>query len=106
MRVLAWILLALAVAVIGRDVVLLIETGRFPVATLGELWYAIDRGSLNLVQAVIERYLHPWLWDPVVFSLLRWPAALVLGVPGLALAVIARGRVAHGRRRRRAGPFQ
>ena len=102
MRILAWILLALAFAVIGRDLVVLLETGRFPIGTLGEFWYAIDRGSLNLIQAVTERYLHPFIWDPLIFSLLRWPAALVLGVPGLVLAVLSRRGA---RPRRRSGAF-
>ena len=41
----------------------------------GELWYALDRGSLNFAQAITQRYLHPALWDP--FSRARSP-----GPPG------------------------
>lgn len=63
---------------------------------LGEIWYRLDAGSLNLTQAVVERYLWPPLWDPGVITLLQLPATLLLA--GLALLLFllclvrARGR--------------
>jgi hypothetical protein len=44
---------------------------------LGQLWFAVDPGSLNLSQALIERGLWPPLWDHLVFPVLRQPAPLV-----------------------------
>ncbi len=52
---------------------------------LGAVWFEVSPGSLNLVQAVVERYLWAGLWDHVLFPVLAWPAAFVLGIPGLAL---------------------
>ena len=52
---------------------------------LGAVWFDLSPGSLNLVQAVVERYLWAGLWDHVLFPVLAWPAAVVLGLPGLGL---------------------
>lgn len=50
----------------------------------------LDAGSLNLVQAVVQRYLHPAVWDSGIQPVLTWPAVLVLGVPGLLFLLLAR----------------
>jgi hypothetical protein len=90
--------LVLALIVAGRDGLIFLETGTYSPTTLGEIWYAVDRASLNLIQAVIERYIAQWLWQSVIFPLLIWPAWAVLGAAGLLVGVLfGRG----GRRRRR-----
>jgi hypothetical protein len=94
-RALAWIFFVLALVAAGRDGLLLWETGTYNAVTLGEIWYTVDRASLNLVQAVIERYLHPFLWQNVLFPLLYWPAWAVLIGFAVVFAVLS------GRRRRR-----
>ena len=55
---------------------------------LGQLWYELHSGSLNLTQAVIERYIWQPLWDPVVITVLQWPAAAVFGVLGAILLAL------------------
>ncbi|MGH6914210.1 MAG: hypothetical protein ACREH6_11185 [Geminicoccaceae bacterium] len=88
-------LLILALAALGYELVLALETGSYRPLAAGELWYALDRGSLNLVQAVIQRYVHPALWDPLLAGLLHWPAWSLLGAPGAALLIaFAPGRPA------------
>ena len=57
-------------------------------AAAGELWYRLSPGTLNLTQAVTQRYVLPELWDPVLLTALLWPACLVLGVPGLVLLAL------------------
>ncbi|HTY70282.1 MAG TPA: hypothetical protein VMH36_26755 [Alphaproteobacteria bacterium] len=82
-RAIAGILLAMALIVAGHDALNYWQTGTYDPLQLGTLWYQVDRASLNLVQAVVERHLHPVLWQDVIFPLLVWPAWLVLG--GLAV---------------------
>ncbi|HEX9466551.1 MAG TPA: hypothetical protein VGB82_28470 [Alphaproteobacteria bacterium] len=94
-RSVAWILLLLALIAAGHDGLIYLKTGAYSPTEIGALWYTIDRGSLNLVQAVIERYIHPFLWQDVIFPLLVWPAWLVL----IGLAVIL--GILSGRRRRK-----
>lgn len=50
-----------------------------------ELWYTYWPGNLVVTQVIIERDLHPFLWDPVLLTVLQLPAWGILGVPGMAL---------------------
>ncbi len=91
-RWIGWILIALAIAAAGHEVIASISGGGYRPFAFGELWYIIHRASLNLVQAVVQRYISPWLWDAVIATILLWPAWLVMGVPGLVIAWAARRR--------------
>jgi hypothetical protein len=98
-RIIGWLMLLAALAVLGRDLVVGYRTGVLAPVVVGQLWFDLDRASLNLVQAVIQRYLTPWLWDPVVTTFLFFWAAPTLAVPGLLLLWLCRRR--RGARRRR-----
>jgi len=95
-RFLAWLCILLALMAAGAELVRSLEAGNWQPLALGYLWFSIDAGSLNLVQAVVQRYLHPVLWDPAIVWLLRWPAWLFFGLIGGLLMLATRGR----RRRR------
>jgi hypothetical protein len=95
-----WILIALAVAALLMDAYEAHVSGSFAPMAAGELWYRLHRSSLGLLQAVVQRYISPWLWDPAIVTILTWPAFLVLGVPGVLLAVLCRKRRGSRRLRR------
>ena len=63
---------------------------QFTMRSLGEWWFRISPGGINLTQAVIQRYIWPTLWDPLILNLLEEPAAAVLGLPGLAILFLVR----------------
>ena len=90
--VIGWTLVILALAAFGYEVLLAATSGGYRMIAAGELWYQIDVGSLNLTQAVIQRYVHPWLWDPMLVSVLQWPLWSLLGGPGAALVILSAGR--------------
>lgn len=92
LRVVGAVFVAGALAALAWDLYRAIQGGALRLRALGELWFALDPGSLNLVQAVTQRYLLPALWDPVLVTVLLWPAAVVLGVLGVLLLLIARRR--------------
>ncbi len=87
-RIVGGILMALALIALGADALASFEQGGLAVAALGELWFRLDPGSLNLMQAVVQRYLWPGLWDPVIVWLLRWPIWSLLGGVGVVLATV------------------
>ena len=91
-RVVGWILVCLALAAFGYEVLVAAASGTWRMIAAGELWYALDRGSLNIAQAITQRYLHPVLWDPILQSALTWPAWSLLGAPGVTLVVALSGR--------------
>ena len=98
-RFIGWILLAAAAALLGRDLLEAYQTGSLQVAALGEIWFKLNPGSLNALQAGVERYLSVWLWDAVITPLLHSWAFLVPLLPGLLLVLLRRRRGAPSRRR-------
>ena len=87
-RIIGWIFVTAAIAILARDLFVWISSGTFKLIAAGELWFTLDNGSLNLLQAVTQRYLFPELWDPVIVTVLLWPAFLVTGVPGFVLVYL------------------
>ena len=100
-RVIGWVLIAAALAFAGVEVFEWVDAGAYQGLALGQVWYRYDASSLNLAQAVVQRYLHPSLWDPPIITLLQWPGWLVAGVPGAALTVLFRRRRRGKRKRKR-----
>ena len=82
-----WLLILAALAALGNELGVALEHGAYRPIAAGELWYRLDVSSLNLVQAITQRYLHPVLWDPVIAGILQWPAWSLLGAPGAALLI-------------------
>jgi hypothetical protein len=90
-RFLGWLIIIAGLAVLARDVIAGIETGVWAPIALGQLWFDIDRSSLNLAQAVVQRYISPVLWDPViVWVLYRWAFAIFLILGAIFLSVFRR----------------
>lgn len=57
---------------------------------VGEVLIAIIQERYQLIQPAIERNLHPWLWDPLLLSVLRAPVAAVALLLGFALLWLGR----------------
>jgi hypothetical protein len=95
-RLVGWILMFVGLALLARDTAATIVGHQLQFAVLGELLFKVAPGALNLAQAVIQRYIHPYLWDPVIVTVLLWWAAPVFFVPGALLVLLCRRR--EGRR--------
>jgi hypothetical protein len=91
-RIVGWVLIALAIAAAGHEIISAFEANSYRSIAFGELWYMLDRGSLNLFQAVIQRYVWVFLWDGVIANILLLPSWLVLGGPGILIAWLCRRR--------------
>ena len=97
-RLIGWIVFFAGAAVLVRDGLVWVDTKHWAPIVLGQLWYEFSRSSLNLVQAVTQRYIHPFLWDPIIVTILLCWAFAVLMVLGLLILALS-GR----RARRRSG---
>ena len=87
-RLIGLALVAAAVMVAGVEMARSFQTGKWVITPLGKLWYDLSPGSLNLTQAVIQRYLAPQIWEPGIVTVLTWPAWAVLGGLGLVLLIL------------------
>jgi len=54
-----------------------------------DLWYTLWPGGLTIAQIRIER-IAPMLWDPLLTTVLAFPAWFLLGMPGVTLAWFCR----------------
>ncbi|MGF1474840.1 MAG: hypothetical protein ACFB6S_04665 [Geminicoccaceae bacterium] len=53
---------------------------------LGQWWFENSPESLNLTQAVVQRYLHPNLWDMVAVPVLLSPIPRICLISGIVFA--------------------
>jgi len=72
-----------------------------PSVLLGQIWFELSPQSLQVSEAVIERYVDPcglitalgcspFLWHPLISSVLQWPAVIVFGILAILLSLLAR----------------
>jgi len=99
LRVIGWLLILAALALLGRDVLRWVASGHWAATPTGKLWYQLSPNSLGLLQAGIERHVWRPLWNDGIFPILLQPVWLVLGVAGIVLVALFR----RSRKRRRFG---
>ena len=91
-RIVGWGALLAGLSVLVRDVIAWFDTRVWAPIAVGQLWYELDRSSLNLVQAVTQRYISAFLWDRVIVNiLLCWAFAALIGL-GVVILLLARKR--------------
>ena len=97
------LLLAFAVLTVGVCVWL---AGHDVTKSAGKVWYQLAPESLNLSQAIVQRYLLPEIWEQVAVPLLLrpfWESVILLFILllilGAAAGFFSRRRVAHPKER-------
>ena len=76
---------------------------------LGQVWYEASPGSLQLTEALIDRYIDPcglmpflgcdtFIWHPFISTLLNWPAGMVLGLFGIIILLLSSMMTKRGRK--------
>ena len=98
LKVLGRVFVVLSAAVLGLGVWLKLA-GHDIAQPAGQIWFTVDKASLNLTQAIIQRYIYAAFWDSVMVPLLLMPAwkalgllVLIFGAIGGLLLIIARKR--------------
>lgn len=82
--------LTLSVMCLGAELMRALERGAHEPLALGEVWFLAGAHSLNALQAGVQRYLDPALWDMGIAPVLLLPAWVVFLIPGLALGFLCR----------------
>lgn len=91
-RVIALFLILIALALIARDGYATYQAEALRIMDAGTLWAGLHRDSLQLAEPAISRYVHPFLWHPVMVTVLLLPAWLVFGALGIGLWLLTRLR--------------
>jgi len=93
LRVLGLSLVAIAFITLVVDGTRSIAASAIVITPLGEGWFKLHAPSLNLIQALIERYTLPFLWDPVFLNILLLPVWLVIAAFGFTLVYLGSRRL-------------
>jgi hypothetical protein len=92
LRFIAWLFALVATVALVNDITLWqLSGGAFNALSLADHWQTFSPTSL---EAVVEAtaLTAPWLWNPVLVTVLAAPVWLFFGCLGLALALITRQR--------------
>ena len=87
----------LALAALGYEAAQALANDGWQIFALGELWFKLDAQSINISQSGIQRYISPWVWEPMITSILLCPCWSIFG--GLGLILIWLGRKSLRRKR-------
>jgi hypothetical protein len=98
LRLLASVLLLVAVIAIVFDGTRSLAAHTLVLTSLGENWAKIAPATLNAARNAVQRYTHPLVWDLGIRKLLLLPSWVVFGVLGVVVAYV-------GRQRRRVNVF-
>lgn len=91
-RLLGLALIAIALVLLADDLASMdwANFSGFAPSALGALLYESVPDLLNGSQAFIQRYVWPYLWDPIIQTALTWWDWAAIGGLGMILAVLAR----------------
>jgi hypothetical protein len=90
LRTLGLLFLAAAFIFLVYDGTRSIAANMLLYSKLDEIWSLVHQASLQQLQPLIEKNAPPWLWDPVITTVLDAPATVVLAVVGAILIVMGR----------------
>ena len=79
-------------------------------AILGQVWFMTAPSSLQIAEAVVERYIDPcsvmlflgcspFLWHPGIATILQWPVANVFAGSAVGFFILAQFSTKRGRRK-------
>ena len=76
-RLLGWLFLTVALMASAAELAAYVDANAYSMLSMGDLWRDIHPGTFSSARVWIEHeeYLDaPWLWDPLVVTLLNVPA--------------------------------
>ena len=91
-RIIGWIFIVLALAVVAWEAMGFFEFGEWRLIVFGEIAFRLFPETLNLAQAITQRYIADWAWDPLIQTILLWPAWPILGGIGLLFLLLGSRR--------------
>jgi ABC-type Fe3+ transport system permease subunit len=92
LRTLGLLFLAAAFIFLVYDGTRSIAANMLLYSKVDEIWSLVHQASLQQLQPLIEKNAPPWVWDPVITTVLDAPATAVLAIVGAILILLGRRR--------------
>ncbi len=92
LRLIGWLLLAVAIVAAVQDITRSIAASKFVFVSLGAAWSQFSLNTIQAAQGAIQGYVHPFIWDPVIQTVLLWPTWLVFAALALIFFMLGRRR--------------
>ena len=89
-RTLGLLFLAAAFVFVVYDGTKSIAANALVYTKVSEIWTLLHAASLQQLQPLIEKNAPPWLWDPVVVTVLNAPTFVAFGIVGAMLVLLGR----------------
>ncbi|MEC8622263.1 MAG: hypothetical protein VXY05_04015 [Pseudomonadota bacterium] len=89
-RLIGWIFVLAALIVLLIELRFWLSSGEWELIPIGQLWYQLHAESLNIAQAIIQRYLHPSVWDPWIVAILLTPGWPTFSTIGAVIIILCR----------------
>ncbi len=93
-RIIGFCVLALALVLAVLDVTRSITAGTLVLTSLAQWWAVISPETLLSGQQTLSETIHPFLWDPVIVTLLQLPSWLICWVISMLLLWMGQKREA------------
>lgn len=91
-RILAYCALSLALITAVLDLTRSIADSAIKIKPLDLAWLEFSPNTLNFAQGLIETYLHPYIWNPIILKMLQAPSWLVFGAIWLIVSLATKKR--------------
>jgi hypothetical protein len=89
-RILSLLCLALALVCGVLDVTRSIADSELILTPLHADWVRLNPTSLQNFREAVSAYTHPWVWDPVIVTVLKAPSWSIFALLSILLAILAR----------------
>ena len=89
-RLIGWIFVIAALIILLIELRFWFTSGEWHLNPIGQLWYQLHAESLNIAQAIIQRYLHPSIWDPWIVAILLTPGWPTFSTIGAVIIILCR----------------
>lgn len=83
-----FVLIAITIGIL--DVNSWVMSDEFILTDIGSMWYSIHPTSLQVIEPIVSRYIHPALWHPFITNVLLWPAMPAFGLLGVLTVLFSR----------------
>ena len=90
LRIIGGLSLLIAIAMGIIDANSWVMSGDFIFTDIGSMWYSTHPTSLQVIEPVVSRYIHPALWNPFITNVLLCPVTPAFGLLGLILVLFSR----------------